>query len=55
VAAHLLLQLGADIVIESESGSHILMLAWRHHDAQPADRNPPCPGFAAPAAAWYDG
>jgi hypothetical protein len=27
VAAHLLLQLGADIVIESESGSHILMLA----------------------------
>ncbi len=36
VAAHLLLQLGADIVIEREGSSHILMLAWRHHDAQPA-------------------
>jgi hypothetical protein len=36
VAAHLPLEFGVHIVIESESRSHILMLAWRHRDAQPA-------------------
>jgi hypothetical protein len=36
VAAHLLFEFGVHIVIESESRSHIQMLAWRHQDAQTA-------------------
>jgi hypothetical protein len=38
VAAHLPFEFGVHIVIESESRSHILMLAWRHQDAQTARR-----------------
>ena len=42
VAAHLLFEFGVHIVIESESRSHILMLAWRHQDAS----SPPPGGVA---------
>lgn len=35
-AAHLLFQFGADIVIQGQSSSHIMMLAHEHHEHQRA-------------------
>jgi hypothetical protein len=36
------LQLGRDIVIERQRGSHILMLAIRHHDVKTMTESPFC-------------